>query len=106
MVDVKELNSMSAKDFAKVKSVIALFHLLGLSDEDISMIPEILRNWRKLVDTVNIHSYDLANLKQSSFKQKGGNVDISSETPENIRNMFGFGESLEKVSFNEGGTSK
>lgn len=100
MVDVKELSKLTPEELTKVQSVISLFHLLGLSDEDIAILPEVLKNWRQAVDTLNAHTVDLANLKQISPSRQSKNSDTSLDTPENIRLMFGFGESPERVDFN------
>lgn len=100
MVDVKELSKLTPDELAKVQSVISLFHLLGLSDEDINVLPEVLKNWRQAVDTLNAHTVDLANLKQILPSRQSKDSDASLDTPENIRLMFGFGESPERVDFN------
>lgn len=100
MVDVKELSKLTPEELTKVQSVISLFHLLGLSDEDIQILPEVLKNWRKAVDTLNAHTVDLGNLKQVFSSGQSKNPDTSLETSENIRRMFGFGESPERVDFN------
>lgn len=102
MVDVKELSKLTPEELAKVQSVISLFHILGLSDEDIAILPEVLKNWRQAVDTLNAHTVDLANLKQVFPSGQSKNPDTSIDTPENIRLMFGFGESPERVDFNSG----
>ena len=100
MVDVKELSKLTPEELTKIQSVISLFYLLGLSDEDIALLPEVLKNWRKAVDTLNAHTVDLANLKQGLPTGQPNNLDTSLDTPENLRHMFGFGESPERVDFN------
>lgn len=103
MVDVKALKELDAERLAKIQAVIDLFHVLGLSDEEISLLPQVLKNWPKVVETINAHSIDLANLKQSMPNGKQKSTDTALDTPENIRQMFGFGETSEKVQFSDGG---
>lgn len=103
MVDVKALKELDAERLAKIQAVIDLFHVLGLSDEEISLLPQVLKNWPKVVETINAHSVDLANLKQGVPSGKTKNLDTSLDTPDNLRQMIGFGESPERVNFSDGG---
>ena len=99
MTDVSELMKLDSESLTKVQSVISLLHLLGLSDEDIALLPEVLKNWRKMVDTVNAHSIDLANVKRSVSSNKPDKSGVNLNSAEAMQRMVGFGESAERVDF-------
>lgn len=100
MADVSELAKLTPAELEKIQSVIKLFHLLGLTDEDISILPEVLKNWRKAVDTINAHSLDLQNFKKSLSSNSADKSDASMNSAEAMQKMVGFGESPERVDFN------
>lgn len=105
MVDVSELSKLTPERLEKAQAVIDLFHLLGLSDEEISLLPVVLRNWGKVVDTINAHSEDLERVKSVVTANKGQQeLDAASDTPDNIRSAFGFGVRAESVNFGAGGS--
>lgn len=105
MVDVSEISKLSPEELGKVQSVISLFHLLGLSDEDISLLPQVLKNWPKVVEVINGHSEDLERLKGLVTANKGQDeLDKIADTPDNIRSAFGFGSRTENVRFDGGGS--
>ena len=103
MVDVKTLANMSEEDLRKVQAVIALFALLGITEKQLSLLPEILANWPIMVNNINAMTVDLANLKQSLSSGKSGHLDTSLDTPDNIRDMVGFGVNRELVNFGDKG---
>lgn len=103
MADVSEIAKLTPEQLDKVQSVISLFHILGLTDEDISLLPQVLKLWPKVVDTVNAHSIDLSNLKRSMASDKSQNLNTNLDTPENIRSAIGFGSNVERVVFKEAG---
>lgn len=100
MADVSELAKLTPAELEKIQAVISLFHLLGLTDEDISILPEVLKNWRKAVDTINAHSLDLQNFKKSLSSNNADKSGASMNSAEAMQMMVGFGESPERVDFN------
>lgn len=105
MAAVSEIMKLDADKLKEVQSAISLFHLLGLTDEDIALLPQVLKNWQLVVKNLNDMAVDLANLKQSTLAKKG-RADTSLDTPENIRSLIGFEETTERVRFEEGGTKQ
>lgn len=106
MVDVSEISKLSPEELGKVQSVISLFRLLGLTDEDISLLPQVLKNWPKVVEVINGHSEDLERIKGLVTANKGQDEleKIADDTPDNIRSAFGFGSRTENVRFDGGGS--
>lgn len=101
MADVSEIMKLKPKDLKNVQAIFSFLHLLGLTDEQIKLIPEILKNWPTIVKNMNEMVVDLASLKQGTSKDKPQAPDDSAETPDNIKNMIGFNETAERVNFSE-----
>lgn len=97
MADVSELAKLTPAELEKIQSVIKLFHLLGLSDEDISLLPQVLKNWRKVVDTINAHSNDLTALKRGLSNGQSKDSDASSDNGDTMRVLVGFDNMSENV---------
>ena len=104
MVEIKKLKEMSPEKLEKVQSVIDLFNLLGITDEQIALLPQVLANWPTIVKNMNAMANDLATLKMASAKkaESGDNLD----TDESIRESVGFGNHAEMVFFDEDGGKK
>ena len=103
MADVSEIAKLSPEKLKEIQSVISLFHLLGLTDEDIEKLPIVLRNWDKAVNTINAHSQDLENIRSSLSKNGNGRKDAEGDTPDSLRSMIGFDSSPEVVNFGDKG---
>ncbi len=103
MVDVKELSKLSPEELEKIQSVISLFHLMGLSDEDISILPEVLKNWPMLVKNLNLLMNDVVQMKGELVRVSGDKIIKGNDvdTSDNIRESIGFGSSVERVFFNK-----
>ena len=104
MVEIKKLKEMSPEKLEKVQSVIDLFNLLGITDEQIALLPQVLANWPTIVSNMNAMAQDLATLKMSSARksESGDNLD----TEESLRESVGFGKHTEMVFFGEDGGDK
>lgn len=94
---------MTRKDLKGVKSALALFHLLGLTDEQISLLPQVLANWPTVVKNMNAMAADLATVKAEISRGPQSGDAPHLDTEENIRRSVGFGSHVELVSFDEGG---
>ena len=98
MVDVSELEKLSPEELKAAQEAIALFRLLGLSNEDISMLPKIVKQWPKLIEIVNGHSDDLTSLRmQINKNEKPVKPNAKPETPDSLREMVGFDSHVESV---------
>lgn len=102
-MDVSELAKLDPEKLEKIQSVLALFHLFGLSDEEISRLPQVLKNWPIVVKNLNDMGQDLFLVKKSIMGKNasGANPEIDSE--DSLRKMVGFDSHVENVVFNEGG---
>lgn len=103
MADVSEIAKLTPEELGKVQAVITLFHILGLTDADIEKLAIILKNWDKLVNTVNAHSTDLQNIRSSLSKNGNGRKDAEGDSPDSLRSMIGFDSSPEVVNFGDKG---
>lgn len=106
MADVSELAKLTPAELEKIQAVISLFHLLGLTDEDISILPEVLKNWRKAVDTINAHTEDLVAIKRSISLGKADKGKASMNGADEMQMMVGFGMAKEKIFFDNGAKEK
>ncbi len=102
MADVSEIMKLTPEELAEVKSSIRLFHILGMTDEEISLLPQIAKNWGIVVSNMNAMATDLADLRSRLSTSGGKREDGSLDTDENIRRSFGFGENAESVFLKEG----
>ena len=100
MVDVSELAKLDQEKLEKIQSVISLFHLLGLSDEDIALLPQVLKLWPTVVKNMNLMAQDLAIVKQG-FATKDGKGE--GDPAINLQKLVGFDSNIENVNFDEGG---
>lgn len=103
MVDVSEIAKMDSEKLEKVQSVIALFHLLGITDEEIALLPQVLKNWPTIVSNMNGMTKDMVEMKNSIARLKPRSENKGEpDDATALQNMVGFDSSIEKVSFNRG----
>lgn len=100
-----ELSKLTPKELKAVQSVIRLFHILGLTNDQIEKLPEVLSNWPTVVTNMNAMAQDLFILKQQVERlapEKNSAKDISADTDINIRNSIGFDKNTELTQFGGG----
>lgn len=100
-----ELSKLTPKELRAVQAAIRLFHILGLTNEQIEKLPEVLSNWPTVVTNMNAMAQDLYALKQQVERlitEKAPARDISADTDENIRDSIGFGANPELTQFGGG----
>ena len=101
----KEIENLTPKELKEVQSVLRLLHILGLSNEQIEKLPEVLSLWPRVVNNMNKMAEDLFEVKSEvarMVKEKAPLPDISADTDENIRSSIGFGSSPELTLFGGG----
>lgn len=92
---VSEIAKLKGKDLKEVQGVIAMLHLLGLSDDDIESLVEIAKNWKTIASNMNLFSEELGNIKRKiGIDDKDSN---ESETTSNYRDFVGFGTNAELI---------
>lgn len=102
MADFSEIMKLTPRQLKKAKEVAVFLKLLGLSDEDIKLIPQIIRNWPIVVKNMNDMSADFANFKMQLADKDDKNKDKDDfETPASIRQGIGFGENAENVDYSK-----
>lgn len=106
MVDVSKLNELTPEELKEIQSIISLFHLLGLTDEEISRLPQVLKNWPLVASNINAMAADLANVKSEVSRLSMPSVADSEDTNDNIRKSVGFGANPETVFFDMGGDKR
>lgn len=102
MADVSELAKLSPEKLEKVQSIIALFHLLGMTDEDIGNLVDMAKKWPIVVKNMNAMAEDLVLLKQGAAV-KSSEKAKEFDNEESLRLMVGFDSRVEEVKFGEGG---
>lgn len=103
MADVSELAKLDPEKLGKIQSIISLFHLLGMTDNDIENLVEMAKKWPTVVKNMNAMAYDLTLLKQGAAAKDEKGTD-GGENDESLRLLVGFGSRAEDVSFDgEGG---
>lgn len=101
---IKELSNLSNKELKQVKSVITFFHLLGMTDEQIASLPQVLSNWPIVAKNMNAMSKDLIEVKSmiSDLSARNGSKsadDKKLDTSENIKEASGIGKDIERINF-------
>lgn len=106
MADVSEIRNLTPERLEKVQAVLDLFRLLGLSDEEISLLPQVLKNWPIVVSNINAFSSDLVAIKSdvARLSVKRAGQDTGVDTEENIRESIGFGNHPEIINFGTEGS--
>lgn len=102
MAVASEISKIDADTLEKVKTVITLFHMIGITDEMLDKLPQILASWPTVVSNMNAMVEDLNKLKMAVYQQKPAVNQNSGDTPENLRKAVGFGETIERVVFEKG----
>ena len=104
MVNVKTLHNLSSEDLGKIQAVIGLFELLGITEEDLARLPEVLANWDMVKKNLNLMVADVSTLKEqvATLIANGGKSSKDNETPENLQQSVGFGSATERVLFRGG----
>lgn len=111
MVDFSEIMKLKPRQLKKIQAISSFLRVLGLTDEEIKSIPEIIKNWPTIVKNMNHMVVDVANIKTALGSQKSSddNDSKSLETPDNIKESIGFGVNIERVDYskcNSGGGMK
>lgn len=104
MVEIKKLKEMSPEELEKVQSVLDTFNLLGITDEQIALLPQVLALWPTIVNNMNLMAQDLATLKLATGKKEKQSESL--DTEEAIRKSVGFDNHTEMVFFDEEGDKK
>ncbi len=104
MVDIRTLHNLTSEDLGKIQAVIDLFALLGISEEDLANLPEVLANWGTVKKNLNLLVKDVADLKTqvATLIANGGKGSKETENPENLQQSVGFGSATERVLFRGG----
>lgn len=104
MVNVKTLHDLNSEDLGKIKAILDLFALLGISDEDLARLPSVLRNWDIVSKNMNAMAEDVTSLKAdvAHLIANGGKPSHDAESPENLQQSVGFGSAVERVLFKGG----
>ena len=101
MADFSEIMKLTPRQLRKVKAISAFLKLLGLSDAEIELIPQIIKNWPTIVKNMNEMAADFAEFKLTlgvkDDKKADGADDF--DTPSSIRKGIGFGVDTENVDY-------
>ena len=106
MADVSEIRQLTPERLEKIQAVLDLFRLLGITDEELARLPQVLKNWPTAVSNMNAFSAELSEAKarlDALSIRKSAAEEIAADTDENIRRSFGFGDASELVNFGPGG---
>lgn len=102
MADFSEIMKLTPRQLKKAKEIAVFLKLLGLSDKDIELIPQIIKNWPTIVKNMNEMSADFASFKLQLANQDNKNDGGDDfETPASIRKGIGFGETAENVDYSQ-----
>ena len=104
MVNVEEIEQLTPKQLEEIQSVMRLFHLMGLTNDDITSLAQILKEWPTYVKNMNEMGADLVRIKRILSEQSGKNGVIDSEDA--LRKAVGFDNNAENVRFGYGGDTK
>jgi len=102
---ISELSKLSPRELKQVKSVVTFFHMIGLTDEDINLLPQIVKNWPAVAKNINLFGKQIIEMKGDieDLETRGGNKNKdgkSSDTTANIRQSVGIGSDIQRVHFN------
>ena len=107
MADVSEIMKLDERKLKEVQAAVLLLHLLGLSDDDISLLPQIVKSWPTVVKNMNAMAEDLAKLRQALSEGKPDGKASQADSAGELQKMIGFGSATELVTFGaDGGDRK
>lgn len=95
MADVSEISKMSSKELKQVQGAIAMFHILGLTDDDIKSLVVMAKQWETIVSNMNAFSNELIAIKRKIGSGKGENG--GSDAPEDYKDLVGFDSHSELI---------
>lgn|SRR5574344_1537595 len=73
---------MTEEELQFYKKLIKFLKLFGLGEEQLERLAEIIDNYSKLIEVVNLHSEDLKNLSEAQEKLIHGEFKESEENNE------------------------
>jgi hypothetical protein len=107
----QELAKLNRGQLKTLQAVLSLLHILGLSDEQINALPQILTNWPTMAKNMNAMSADLIEIKKKictlEDRKNGDEKDPDPkgmDTAENIKTSGGLGKDVERINYEKGGT--
>lgn len=102
----ERIAKLKRSELREAKEIIAAFELLGISKEQLDLLPQILANWPTVAKNMNLFSSDLvdvkkrvSNLETRRSSESGGRDEDDSYG--NIRKSVGLGSDIERVAFSE-----
>lgn len=92
---IDTIKNLTPKQLKEVQSVLALFSLMGITDEQLAKLPIILSNWGKMADNLNKMAVDLIDARKriAELESKvAGNQDKTKKDGSSIASMVGLGK--------------
>ena len=85
----KMIIEMTEDELRFNKKMIKFLKLFGLGEEQLERLAEIIDNYSKLIEVVNLHSEDLKNLSEAQEKLIHGEFKESEENNE-LRQYYAY----------------
>lgn len=105
----QELAKLNRGQLKTLQAVLSLLHILGLSDEQINALPQILTNWPTMAKNMNAMSADLIEIKKKictlEDRKNGDEKEHDPkgmDTADNIKESGGLGKDVERIHYEKG----